>query len=161
MSQVKIGWSEIDITPAKSASLIGQFAERISEFIEKPITATAMLNCFSPLLKPKNILAFLPNINVAESFYKAGAGIIRLWEHWLTEITPKQIKSICPSTEVFIMASDMEPGDWPDIALENMDGSIASLEKCKMLGADGVLLNKIEMALEWKKANNNSLKNDS
>ena len=42
MSQAKIGWSEVDITPAKSASLIGQFAERISEFIEKPITATAL-----------------------------------------------------------------------------------------------------------------------
>ena len=42
MGKVKIGWSEIDITPDKSASLIGQFAERISEYIEKPITATAL-----------------------------------------------------------------------------------------------------------------------
>lgn len=42
MSKVKIGWSEIDITPNKKASLIGQFAERISEYVEKPITATAL-----------------------------------------------------------------------------------------------------------------------
>ena len=42
MSSIKIGWSEIDITPTKRASLIGQFAERISEYIEKPITATAL-----------------------------------------------------------------------------------------------------------------------
>ena len=41
MNRVKIGWSEVDITPSKRASLIGQFAERISEYVEKPITATA------------------------------------------------------------------------------------------------------------------------
>ncbi len=39
---LKFGWSEIDITPDKKASLAGQFAERISEYVEKPITATAM-----------------------------------------------------------------------------------------------------------------------
>ena len=42
MSNMKIGWSEIDITPEKKASLAGQFAERISEYVEKPITATAL-----------------------------------------------------------------------------------------------------------------------
>ena len=42
MKNVKIGWSETDITPDKKASLIGQFAERISEYVEKPITATAL-----------------------------------------------------------------------------------------------------------------------
>jgi len=42
MSKLKIGWSEIDITPDKKVSLAGQFAERISEYVEKPITATAM-----------------------------------------------------------------------------------------------------------------------
>ncbi len=42
MKNLKIGWSEIDITPDKKASLIGQFAERISEYVEKPITATAL-----------------------------------------------------------------------------------------------------------------------
>ncbi len=42
MEKLKIGWAEIDITPDKKASLIGQFAERISEYVEKPITATAL-----------------------------------------------------------------------------------------------------------------------
>ena len=42
MNELKIGWSEIDITPDKNASLQGQFAERISEYVEKPITATAL-----------------------------------------------------------------------------------------------------------------------
>ena len=41
MNNIKIGWSEIDITPSKKVSLAGQFAERISQYIEKPLTATA------------------------------------------------------------------------------------------------------------------------
>ena len=42
MSNLKIGWAEISITPDKKTALAGQFAERISEYVEKPITATAM-----------------------------------------------------------------------------------------------------------------------
>ena len=39
---LQFGWAEIDITPDKKASLAGQFAERISQYVEKPITATAL-----------------------------------------------------------------------------------------------------------------------
>ncbi len=42
MSELYIGWSEVSITPDKKVSLVGQFAERISEYVEKPITATAL-----------------------------------------------------------------------------------------------------------------------
>ena len=42
MSHFMIGWSEKDITPEKKVSLVGQFAERISEYVEKPLTVTAM-----------------------------------------------------------------------------------------------------------------------
>jgi len=42
MSKLKFGWAEVDLTPDKKVSLAGQFAERISEYVEKPITATAM-----------------------------------------------------------------------------------------------------------------------
>ncbi len=42
MGQFRIGWSEVDITPEKKVSLVGQFAERISEYVEKPLTATAL-----------------------------------------------------------------------------------------------------------------------
>ena len=42
MSNIKIGWSEISITPDKKISLVGQFAERISQYVEKPLMATAM-----------------------------------------------------------------------------------------------------------------------
>ena len=43
MSSIKIGWSEISITPDKKISLVGQFAERISQYVEKPLMATAMV----------------------------------------------------------------------------------------------------------------------
>ena len=42
MSNLQFGWAEVDITPDKKVSLAGQFAERISEYVEKPLTATAM-----------------------------------------------------------------------------------------------------------------------
>ena len=42
MASLKMGWYEADITPEKKISLHGQFAERISEYVEKPLTATAM-----------------------------------------------------------------------------------------------------------------------
>ena len=42
MSNFKLGWSESNITPSKKVSLVGQFAERISEYVEKPLTATAL-----------------------------------------------------------------------------------------------------------------------
>ena len=42
MSRINFGWAEIDITPDKKIALAGQFAERISECVEKPLTATAL-----------------------------------------------------------------------------------------------------------------------
>lgn len=41
MSHFQIGWSERSITPNKKVALVGQFAERISEYVEKPICVTA------------------------------------------------------------------------------------------------------------------------
>lgn len=42
MNTLKVGWAEVSITPDKKISLQGQFAERISEYVEKPLTATAL-----------------------------------------------------------------------------------------------------------------------
>ena len=42
MSNFKLGWAEKSITPDKKVSLVGQFAERISEYVEKPLTVTAL-----------------------------------------------------------------------------------------------------------------------
>ena len=43
MSKIKIGWSEVDITPKKGTkiNLAGQFFERITDEVESPITVTA------------------------------------------------------------------------------------------------------------------------
>ena len=43
MSKLQFGWAERSITPEKKISLAGQFAERISEYVEKPITVTALV----------------------------------------------------------------------------------------------------------------------
>ncbi len=42
MGKIYVGWSEISLTPDKKITLAGQFFERISEYVETPITATAM-----------------------------------------------------------------------------------------------------------------------
>lgn len=42
MSKIKIGWAEESLVPDKKVSLAGQFYERISEYVESEITATAM-----------------------------------------------------------------------------------------------------------------------
>ena len=43
MSKIKIGWSEVDITPKKGTKigLAGQFFERITDEVESPISVTA------------------------------------------------------------------------------------------------------------------------
>ena len=43
MGKLKIGWSEVSITPDKRIALAGQFAERISEYVETPVTVTALV----------------------------------------------------------------------------------------------------------------------
>ena len=42
MSNILIGWAEETLVPEKKVSLAGQFFERISEYVESEITATAM-----------------------------------------------------------------------------------------------------------------------
>ena len=42
MSKLRIGWGEESLVPAKKVRLAGQFYERISQYVESEITATAM-----------------------------------------------------------------------------------------------------------------------
>lgn len=42
MGNILIGWSEVNITPDKPIKLAGQFFDRISEYVETPITVTAL-----------------------------------------------------------------------------------------------------------------------
>lgn len=41
MEKIKIGWSEIDITPDEPIKLAGQFYERVSDSVDSPLTCTA------------------------------------------------------------------------------------------------------------------------
>lgn len=115
------------------------------------VQSVDMLKSFSKYLSPKQILAFLPNYDMAKTYYENGAGIIRLWQFWLDKKTPSEIKEICPGAKVYVMACNKTDEPYTDITLESMDGDVESLEKCYNMGADGVLLNDIEMALKWRK----------
>lgn len=108
-----------------------------------------MLQSFTPYLPPEKILAFLPNPEKAKDFHEAGCGILRLWEYWLPQVTPKQVKEVCLDAQVFIMACSLEDVSG-GIPVHTMDGSEESLDKCLALGADGVLLNDLEMAIKWR-----------
>ena len=90
-----------------------------------------MLRCFTPYLPPERILAFIPQPEMAKEFYDNGVGIIRLWEQWLGDITPADVKAMCPNAQVFIMACNLKRGEDQHIPLETMDGSLESLENTR------------------------------
>lgn len=79
----------------------------------------------------------------AKAHFAAGAGIIRLWEQWLTIVTPGDVKALCPGVEVFIMSNRPESG---------MNGTDESLDELEKLGADGVLLNDIRLGTKHFKS---------
>lgn len=89
---------------------------------------------------PDHILAFMPDRSLYPRFIAGGAGVIRLWEQWLDELSPEQVRA-AGARQVFVMCSTPERG---------MDGTEASLDKIASLGADGALLNDIRMALSWR-----------
>jgi len=104
---------------------------------------------YRSFLPAERILSFIPSPDQAEAFIREGAGIIRLWEHWLDKISPADIKALSPDVEVWIMAN--RDG--------SMNGAPESLACITELGADGVLLNDIVMGLNWKKENEPMKKN--
>ena len=115
------------------------------------VSSLAMLHCMAKYLPPERILAFMESHDLAKAYYDGGAGIIRLWENWLDRITPADVKAICPNAKVFIMSCRIDWKDTKEIALSDMDGSGESLDKCLALGADGVLINDMQIALAWRK----------
>ena len=75
MGKLSIGWSEVSITPEKRVRLYGQFVERISEYVETPITVTAlavesdgeqMVICSCDMTKTSDYLLELVRAAVAE-----------------------------------------------------------------------------------------------
>ena len=130
-------------------------------FVEKvassglPITAGVMslpmLQLFAEKFPAERILAFMPKPEMAGDFYRGGAGILRLWEDWLCRITPADLHTAYPDAKVFIMAYDPARDPEHTYYLPSMDGSAETLDRCEAMGADGVLLNDLAMALEWRK----------
>ena len=95
------------------------------------------------ILPRDQILAFMPRPSDAAAFRDAGAGILRLWEQWTDTVTPRDIKAIAPDREVWIMSCD--PGiDHPYFC---MNSSPESIRRAEEIGADGILLNDIKMAM--------------
>ncbi len=91
----------------------------------------------------ENILAFIPSADKAKEYSDNGAGIIRLWEHWLDDVSVSDVKAILPADrEVWVMANNPKIAD----PLFCMDGSVTQVEKIKETGADGYILNNIRMA---------------
>lgn len=96
----------------------------------------------------ENILAFLPKDGVPAQFAEAGAGNIRLWEHWLEERSLGEVrKTLPPDREIWIMARDRDIHH----PLFCMNGSRESIEKLTACGADAMLLNDIKLAAEANK----------
>lgn len=85
---------------------------------------------------PKDrILAFMPSMNMYPEFIKEGAGIIRLWEQWLDDVSPDQVHA-AGANEVWIMANTKEHG---------MDGTQESLDHFALLNADGALVSDLDL----------------
>ena len=90
----------------------------------------------------EQILAFMEDENKYEEYYNLGVKNIRLWESWLNRVTPLDVKAKCPGANVWIMAGNKKTGN---------DGDANSLNYFRKSGADGVLLNDIQMAVDWHK----------
>jgi len=82
------------------------------------------------------ILGFVPSPDYIDAFIRDGVNKIRLWEQWLCDITPSDVKAIAHDMEVWIMS----------YCNGCMDGSAQSLANLEKLGVDGVLLNDITLA---------------
>lgn len=95
------------------------------------------------LVPPERILSFAPHKQDYKLFFEKGAGNIRLWEHWLSDVTPAEVKANCPGVEVWIMARDEN---------KSHRGSVETLDKCKKLGADGILMDDALLGVTWKRA---------
>lgn len=93
----------------------------------------------------EKILAFMPDFYNIGAFVENGASIIRLWEPWLSEITPERIKSQF-GVKVWVMCRDLMCPD----ETASMNGNERSLDRIASLGADGALLNDIELGIKWK-----------
>ena len=103
-----------------------------------------MVQCARAFKPQEEILAFMPQMEMYPEFIAAGTGIIRLWEQWVRadEELIRKVKA-AGAPKVWIMS-------WNG---HTMSGSEESLDTMHRLGADGVLLNDIPLALAWREKN--------
>ncbi len=88
----------------------------------------------------ERILAFVPDSRAIWLFGDLGAGIVRLWEKWADSVLIGECHR--RGLSVWIMVGEPENPGQADEAV---------LERIFTAGADGVLLNDIELALRWRK----------
>ena len=105
------------------------------------VESLEMLRAVKAFTPADHLLAFLPEKELYPEFIAEGAGIIRLWEQWLAEITPDQVHA-AGADQVWIMCNALETG---------MDGSPDSLDRVVQLHADGALVSDVAMGLAWLK----------
>jgi len=104
------------------------------------LTGAETVKHFNKIFDKDRILAFMGDKNDAQSYLDNGAGIIRLWEQWISNINIGDIKKLPEKPEVWIMANNNFTGN---------NGSNESLNYFHDLGADGVLINDVELGIKW------------
>lgn len=71
------------------------------------VVSLPMLRAFQGRLPREQLLAFMESPSAVRAYWDAGAGILRLWEQWLSDIEPDTVRQICPGAEVFVMACNL------------------------------------------------------
>lgn len=84
------------------------------------------------------ILALVPEPAAIEAFVESGAGIIRLWQDWLTKESVSKVRAL--EVEVWVMMG--RPGSAGDTDEK-------ALARVLNLKVDGIILNDPEMALTY------------
>ena len=120
--------------------LIKRFERAPIEFIFG-VESIEMLEAVKRFTPKDHILAFMPERNMYPAFIAGGAGVIRLWEDWLDEITPDTVHA-AGADQVWIMCNTPEKG---------MDGTPESLDRFLALHVDGALVSDVAMAIDWIK----------
>ena len=120
--------------------LIERFERAPVEFIFG-VESLEMLEAVTRFTPKDHILAFMPARTMYPDFIAGGAGIIRLWEDWLHEITPDMVHK-AGADQVWIMCNTPERG---------MDGTPESLDRFLTIHVDGALVSDVAMAAQWMK----------
>ncbi len=158
MRKLKIGWSEVDITPKKGVKigLSGQFFERVTDEVESPITVTALvidnsedyiINCACDLLEIGDNLNALVKEKIAKETDINPDKIILSAIHTHTSYEYKEISEISPnSSHFFDYIKNLMPSD---VKYEELS---TSSEKLDPEIALNFLVQKIFLAITtaWK-----------